>query len=88
MPARYICDVLDEMRNCHKTRNYSVLPGLIEEAQILANRMEAALTNKRNYHTWHDKLKKEKKEFDKLRKKTDELRKKKGEEPKGKDNFY
>jgi hypothetical protein len=40
---RYICDILQEMRTCHENRNYSYLPGLIEEAQCLANRMEQAI---------------------------------------------
>lgn len=43
MPNRVICDVFIEMRKCVETQNYSYLPGLIEEAQVLANRMEAAL---------------------------------------------
>lgn len=46
MPNRYICDVLDEMRETYKTYNFSVFPGLIEECQSLANRMEAALYDK------------------------------------------
>ena len=40
---RYLCDVLEEMRQCVKTQNYSYLPGLIEEAQSMGNRMEAKL---------------------------------------------
>lgn len=43
MPYRAICDVLYEMRACHKTRNYGYLKGLIEEVQTMANRMESAL---------------------------------------------
>lgn len=42
---RYVCDVLIEMRACYKTRNFSALMGLIEEAQILVNRMEASLND-------------------------------------------
>lgn len=42
-PNRYICTVLEEMRTCAKTMNFSYLPGLIEEAQTLANRMESKL---------------------------------------------
>ena len=42
---RYMCAVLDDMRNCHKTRNYGMLEGLIEEAQVKANRMEEGLDN-------------------------------------------
>ena len=41
MSNRYICTVLDEMRDCVKTSNFSYLSGLIEEAQSLANRMES-----------------------------------------------
>lgn len=43
MPNRVVCSVLDEMRKCHETRNYSYLMGLIEEVQVMVNRMEAAL---------------------------------------------
>ena len=42
---RFICTVLDEMRTCHKTRNYSSLEGLIEEAQMYGQRMEDGLYN-------------------------------------------
>ncbi len=41
--TRSLCCVLDDMRSCHKTRNFSYLPGLIEEAQYRANRMENAI---------------------------------------------
>jgi 5-bromo-4-chloroindolyl phosphate hydrolysis protein len=40
---RTLCDVLNEMRKCHKTRNYSILLSLIEEAQSMGNRMESGL---------------------------------------------
>lgn len=40
---RTLCAVLDEMRKACKTSNYSYLPGLIEEAQSMGNKMEAAL---------------------------------------------
>jgi len=42
---RTICDVLQEMRKCSETRNYSYLEALIEEAQSMGNRMEAALSD-------------------------------------------
>lgn len=42
---RFICDVLEDMRRLHDTRNYTLLPSLIEEAQIYANRMEDGLTS-------------------------------------------
>jgi len=40
---RTLCDVLKEMRQCYETRNFGYLPGLIEEAQSMGNRMEAKL---------------------------------------------
>ena len=43
MPNRLVCNVLDEMRECSKTRNFSYLDGLIEEVQTLVNRMEGKL---------------------------------------------
>lgn len=43
MPNRYICQVLEEMRQCTKTLNFSYLLGLIEEVQTMANRMESRL---------------------------------------------
>lgn len=85
MPTRYLCDVLEEMRKCFKTRNFSGLLGLIEEAQTLANRMEAGLGERKSYQRWHEKYKKEKAEFDRLRKETDKLRKKNDEKEKGKE---
>lgn len=45
---RYMCSVLDEMRNCVETSNFSGLSGLIEEAQSYANRMENGLANARS----------------------------------------
>lgn len=40
---RLICDVLEEMRGAVKHLHIALIPGLIEEAQTLANRMENAL---------------------------------------------
>ena len=40
---RTLCAVLEEMRKLDDTKNYSILKSLIEEAQVMANRMEAAL---------------------------------------------
>jgi len=42
--SRTVCDVLYEMREACKTGNYSYMPGLIEEVQSMANRMEAKLS--------------------------------------------
>jgi len=48
--TRYLCDALEDMRKCHKTRNYAQLKGLIEEAQILGNRMESSLEKQNSDH--------------------------------------
>ena len=64
MSNRYICSVLDEMRDCVKTSNFSYLSGLIEEAQSLANRMESRLYEIKDFEKLHEdirKLKAEKK---------------------------
>ena len=50
---RWICDVLGEMRKCVATMNFAYLPGLIEEAQTLANRMEAGLESQKTYSQIH-----------------------------------
>ena len=80
MPSRYICDVLSEMRKLHKTRNYSCLLGLIEEAQTMANRMEAALDEKQSYERWHKKAKKEKENYKALLEETNKMRKELGKD--------
>jgi len=82
MPRRYLCDVLEEMRKLHKTRNYAPLLGMIEEIQTLANRMEAALGEKKDHTYWHDLLKQEKQDLNDLLQKTNALRKKAGKKEK------
>ena len=74
-PHRTLCDTLEQMRQCHKTHNYAHLLGLIEEAQTMADRIEAALYEKDDYREWRKKVKKEKQEFRRLLKKTNKLRK-------------
>jgi hypothetical protein len=41
---KYICDVLEEMRKCDNSKNYGPIKSLIEQAQIMAQAMEDALT--------------------------------------------
>lgn len=76
MPNRFLCDVLDEMRKCHETRNFSYMLGLIEEAQVLGNRMEAALDDKKDLLRWRKRVSEEKDEYKKLLAETNKLRKK------------
>ena len=73
MPNRYICTVLDEMRECVKTTNFSYLPGLIEEAQSLANRMESQLYDIKDFNHLHKDIKDLKKKKKKLKEKVEEL---------------
>ena len=40
---RTMCDVLEEMRQASKSKNYSYIDGLVEEVQSMGNRMEAGL---------------------------------------------
>lgn len=82
MPNRTMCDVLEEMRMCHKTQNYASMLGLVEEAQSMANRMEATITEKKDYQDWHKLVQKEKDELRVWIKHTNKLRKKQGKEPK------
>lgn len=71
-PHRTICDILEEMRKCYDTRNFSHLLGLIEEAQSMANRMETSLEEKKDVKDWtklRSKLIKEIKELEIKKKK-------------------
>ena len=65
---RTLCDVLRDMRSLHETRNYSALLSLIEEAQVMANRMEAAIGDKNDVQRMND-------EWHELKNKLKELRK-------------
>lgn len=47
-PNRTACGILSDMRKAYKTRNFSYLPGLIEELQYAATRMEAAIGDLRD----------------------------------------
>jgi len=67
MVNRYLCSVLDEMRECTKTLNFSYLLGLIEEAQTLGSRMETKLFEIKDFERLHEdiaKLKKQKKKLE------------------------
>ena len=70
---RYICSVLDEMRECVKTLNFSYLLGLIEETQTLASRMEARLYDQKDHEHLLDDIRDLKKKKKALEKKVVEL---------------
>jgi septal ring factor EnvC (AmiA/AmiB activator) len=61
------------MRKCDTTRNYSVLESLIEEAQTMANRMEAALADVKDLRSLHAKITVLKEEAQELEKKKEDL---------------
>ena len=67
MANRYLCSVLEEMRECTRTLNFSYLLGLIEEAQSLASRMESKLYDIKDFDRLHEDirdLKKKKKNLE------------------------
>ena len=68
-----MCDVLEEMRDCTKTLNFSYLLGLIEEAQSLGNRMEAKLYDIKDFERLRDDIKDLKKKKKKLEEKVEKL---------------
>jgi len=70
--GRYLCSILDDMRNCHKTRNYSYLNGLIEEAQYRANRMEDRLERVASLERMEKRYIELKNKIREMEKKTDE----------------
>lgn len=70
---RYLCTVLEEMRECCKKLNFSPMGSLIEEAQILGNRMEAGLETKGDLRNIMEDLSKLKKARKKLKKEVQAL---------------
>ena len=72
---RYLCDVLSEMRTCTETSNYAYLPSLIEEAQVMGNRMEASLYDKNDYTSIKKMIAEKKVELKKLEKKIEKKKK-------------
>ena len=73
MPNRILCAVLDEMRDCVKTLNFSYLLGLIEEAQSLGSRMEAHLYEIKDFNRLHKDIKALEKKKKKLKKEVEEM---------------
>lgn len=73
MPNRTLCDVLTEIRTCYETRNFSYLMGLIEEAQSMGNRMEAALWDQSDIKHAEKRKKALEKKVAELEKKVEDL---------------
>ena len=60
---RTICSVIDAIRKCHETHNYSMLMALVEEIQILAEAMEAHLWDQNSIKEYKEVIKKLKEEL-------------------------
>jgi len=75
-PNRTLCAVFEDMRNAYKTYNFGSIASLIEEAQMLANRMEAKLENAHDYERQREELRKLNKEIEKLETKKETLEEK------------
>lgn len=73
-PNRTLCAVLDEMRKLNETRNYAPLLSLIEEAQVMGNRMEAGLSDIKDHKSLLEDISKLKKELKALRKEKKEIK--------------
>lgn len=71
---RTLCDVLQDMRKCFETRNFTSLIGLIEEAQIMGNKMESGLYDKTDVEDWTKARPILKKEIEELLQKRHDLK--------------
>jgi len=65
---RTLCGVLEDMRKCDSTKNYAMLAGLIEEAQILGSRMEDGLGDRKDLLKLNVEMSKAKKAYRALEK--------------------
>lgn len=54
-PLRTWCTILEDLRTCFKTRNFSYMLGLIEELQYAGNKMEAGLEGKNDLKDWAER---------------------------------
>lgn len=75
-PNRTLCQVLEEMRTCCETLNFSYLKGLIEEIQVMGNRMESALYDKKDIKDMLIDKEELEKEIDQLREEIEKLKNK------------
>lgn len=78
-PNRTLCDVLEDMRKYTKTiglttNQTQIVSSLIEELQILGNRMEAGLWDQKDIKDLYEERSKLKKQVKKLKKKKDKLK--------------
>jgi len=80
---RVMCNVLEDIRSLDKTKNYGPLLGLVEELQVMGNRMESALADQKDLIKLQQRTSELRREYKNLKKEVEELLKKKEElEPK------
>jgi|GEM_PF-6819013 len=66
---RTLCEVLDEMRSLLKyTQSVDTLKSLVEEAQVMGNRMEAKLKDSKDWSELHESIAEKKHELRELKK--------------------
>ena len=70
---RYLCDVIEEARTCIKTLNFAILPSLLEEIQIMGNRMEAKLEDIKSLENLNESISEKKKKLKDLKKKIKDI---------------
>ena len=69
MPNRLVCNAIEEMRVCSKTRNYSYMDGLTEEVQTLVNRMEGKLFDNKELGELDERIREAKADLKRLKQK-------------------
>jgi len=78
--GRFLCNIFEDMRACIKVMNFSYLPGLIEEAQYRANRMETIIDRNMDWKRMQQNYERIKKDVEELRKERSALKKELGKE--------
>lgn len=54
-PLRTWCNIIDDLKSCYRTRNFSYVLGLLEELQYAGDKMEAALEGKKDLKDWAER---------------------------------
>jgi cell shape-determining protein MreC len=70
---RTLCAALEDMRKAYDTYNFASMKSLIEEVQMLGNRMEGALEDVQDLEYLKDEISALKKELKELKKKKKEM---------------
>lgn len=71
---RYMCDAIEEARTCVKTLNFAIIPSLLEEIQIMGNRMESKLADLKDSEELTELISAKRKELKKIKAEIKELK--------------